>query len=71
MQEGMYFDLAAAPLEELYQMQAEVEAHLAELRASEPSPKRGNTGKHIVWFSSCQDEIKRLQDIRDAIQRVK
>lgn len=64
----MYFDLAAIPLEKLYQMQADVEDHLAELRALEPSPKRGNTKKHIVWFTSCQDEIKQLHDIRDAIQ---
>lgn len=66
--EGMYFDLAAIPLEKLYQMQADAEARLTELRASEPPHKRGNTRKHIIWFSSCQDEIKRLHDIRDAIQ---
>lgn len=66
--EGMYFDLAAIPLEKLHQMQADAEARLTELRASEPPHKRGNTTKHIIWFSSCQDEIKRLHDIRDAIQ---
>ncbi len=68
VQDEMCFDLKAAPLEKLYQLQADVEARLAELRASEPSPKRENTEKHIIWFSFCQNEIKRLHDIRDAIQ---
>lgn len=68
VQDEVCFDLTAIPLEELYQMQADVESHLAELRASEPAPKRGNTKKHIIWFASCQDVIKQLHDIRDAIQ---
>ena len=69
--DAMEFDLAGVPLKELYQMQADVESHLAELRASEPSPKRENTEKHIIWFSLCQNKIKRLQDIRDTIQKAK
>ena len=68
---AMGLDLAGVPLKELYQMQADVEVRLAELRASEPSPKRRNTEEHIIWFSLCQDKIKRLQDIRDAIQKAK
>ena len=68
---AMGLDLAGVPLKELYQMQADVEARLAELRASEPSPKRRNTEEHTIWFSLCQNEIKRLQNIRDAIQKAK
>ena len=68
---GMCIGLASHPLDELYQMQADVEARLVELRASEPSPKRRNTEEHTIWFSLCQNEIKRLQNIRDAIQKAK
>ena len=68
---AMDLELAGVPLKELYQMQADVEASLAGLRASEPSPKRRNTEEHIIWISLCQDMIKRLQDIRDAIQKEK
>ena len=67
----MCIGLASLPLDELYQMQADVEARLVELRASEPSPKRRNTEEHTIWFSLCQNEIKRLQNIRDAIQKAK
>jgi len=60
-------DLTTIPLEELYRMQANVEKHIEDLRASEPSSKRKNTRQHDVWFDTCQGAIERLHEIRDAI----
>lgn len=70
MDRGMNAEISR-PLEELYRMQSEAEARLAELRASEPLPKRKNARQRVAWFALCQDEITRLQNIRDAIIEAK
>lgn len=65
--EGMYIDLKSYSLQELYAMQARVEAHLKSLREREPSAKRKYERDHKVWFSVCQSCIDDLKEVRDAI----